>query len=122
MVKHLEKEDNLKELKNGKKVIVDYFATWCMPCKMIAPILEEVAEEDKEITIVKVDIDDFEQEAMMDGIRSVPTLIFYKEGKEVKRVSGVHTKEEILDIMNKYNRQIQQDRQIKIQREKKIIL
>lgn len=103
MVKHLEKEDNLKELKNGKKVIVDYFATWCMPCKMIAPILEEVVEEDKEITIVKVDIDDFEQEAMMDGIRSVPTLIFYKEGKEVKRVSGVHIKEEILDIMNKYN-------------------
>lgn len=107
MVKHLEKEDSLKELKNGKKVIVDYFATWCMPCKMIAPILEEVVEEDKEITIVKVDIDDFEQEAMMDGIRSVPTLIFYKEGKEVKRVSGVHTKEEILDIMNKYNGQIE---------------
>ena len=103
MLKHLEREDNLGEIKKGKKVIVDYFATWCMPCKMIAPILEEVVEEDKEITIVKVDIDDFEQEAMMDGIRSVPTMIYYKDGKEQKRVSGVHSKEEIIEIMNKYN-------------------
>ena len=101
MIKHLEKEDNLKELKNGKKVIVDYFATWCMPCKMLSPILEEVAEADKEVTIVKVDIDEFEQEAVMAGIRSVPTLVYYKDGKETKRVSGVHSKEEILEIINK---------------------
>ena len=100
MIKHLEREDNLGEIKKGKKVLVDYFATWCMPCKMLSPILEEVAEADKEVTIVKVDIDEFEQEAMMDGIRSVPTLIYYKYGKEQKRVSGVHSKEEILEIVN----------------------
>ena len=73
-----------------------------MPCKMLSPILEEVAEADKEVTIVKVDIDEFEQEAVMAGIRSVPTLVYYKDGKEAKRVSGVHSKEEILEIMNKY--------------------
>ncbi len=101
MIKHLEREDNLAEIKKGKKVLVDYFATWCMPCKMLSPILEEVAEEVEDVIIVKVDIDDFEQEAMMDGIRSVPTLIFYKEGKEVKRVSGVHSKEEIIEYLNK---------------------
>ena len=66
--------------------------------------VEEVAEADKEVTIVKVDIDEFEQEAMMDGIRSVPTLIYYRDGKEQKRVSGVHSKEEIIEIMNKYNK------------------
>ena len=102
MIKHLEREDNLGELKKGKKVLVDYFATWCMPCKMLSPILEEVAEADKEVTIVKVDIDEFEQEAVMAGIRSVPTLVYYKDGKETKRVSGVHSKEEILEIINKY--------------------
>ena len=102
MIKHLEREDNLAELKKGKKVLVDYFATWCMPCKMLSPILEEVAEADKELTIIKVDIDEFEQEAVMSGIRSVPTLVYYKDGKEAKRVSGVHTKEEILEIINKY--------------------
>ena len=101
MIKHLEREDNLGELKKRKKVLVDYFATWCMPCKMLSPILEEVAEEDKEVTIVKVDIDEFEQEAVMAGIRSVPTLVYYKDGKEAKRVSGVHSKEEILEIINK---------------------
>lgn len=102
MIKHLEREDNLGEIKKGNKVLVDYFATWCMPCKMLSPILEEVAEADKEVTIVKVDIDEFEQEAVMAGIRSVPTLVYYKDGKEAKRVSGVHSKEEILEIMNKY--------------------
>ena len=102
MIKHLEREDNLGEIKKGKKVLVDYFATWCMPCKMLSPILEEVAEADKDLEIIKVDIDQFEEEAMMDGIRSVPTLIYYKDGKETKRVSGVHSKEEILEIMNKY--------------------
>ena len=101
MLKHLEEGQNLREIKNNKKVLVDYFATWCMPCKMLSPILEEVAEEDKEVTIVKVDIDEFEQEAVMAGIRSVPTLIYYKDGKETKRVSGVHSKEEILEIINK---------------------
>ena len=101
MLKHLEEGQNLREIKNNKKVLVDYFATWCMPCKMLSPILEEVAEADKEVTIVKVDIDEFEQEAVMAGIRSVPTLVYYKDGKETKRVSGVHTKEEILEIINK---------------------
>lgn len=103
MLKHLEREDNLGEIKKGKKVLVDYFATWCMPCKMLSPILEELSAEDNELEIIKVDIDKFEEEAMMDGIRSVPTMIYYKDGKEQKRVSGVHSKEEIIEIMNKYN-------------------
>lgn len=103
MLKILREEENLKELKKGKRVLVDYFATWCMPCKMLSPILEELSAEDNELEIIKVDIDKFEKEAMMDGIRSVPTMIYYKDGKEQKRVSGVHSKEEIIEIMNKYN-------------------
>ena len=55
MIKHLEREDNLGELKKGKKVLVDYFATWCMPCKMLSPILEELSAEDNELEIIKVD-------------------------------------------------------------------
>ena len=79
-------------------VIVDFFATWCMPCKMIAPVLDDIAAElgDK-IRIVKVDIDQDPQLANDFNVRSVPTIVFVKDGKVTDQVLGAVPKKAIMD-------------------------
>lgn len=77
-------------------VLVDYFATWCGPCKMLMPVLEEISTEKPETPFVKVDIDEYRPLAIETGIRSVPTLVLYKDGKEVARQSGYQPKENLL--------------------------
>jgi len=89
---HLEK-DNFKELiKNEEKVLVDFFATWCGPCKMLSPILEQV---DSNIKAIKIDTDKFDDLAREYGIMSIPTLVLLEKGKEVKRNIGFIGKEQI---------------------------
>lgn len=89
---HLEKE-NFKELiKNEEKVLVDFFATWCGPCKMLGPILEQV---ESHIKVIKVDTDKFADLAREYGIMSIPTLVLLEKGKEVKRNIGFIGKEQI---------------------------
>ena len=87
---HLEKE-NFKELIK-EKVLVDFYANWCGPCKMIAPELERV---ESKLKVVKVDVDEFEEIAREYGVMSIPTLILFNEGKEVKRNIGFMDKERI---------------------------
>ena len=87
---HLTNE-NFKELIN-EKVLVDFYANWCGPCKMIAPELER-AESD--IKVIKVDVDEFEDLAREYGVMSIPTLILFDNGKEVKRTIGFIDKERI---------------------------
>jgi len=80
-------------------VLVDFFATWCGPCKMLGPVLEELAEkEDIGFKICKVDIDQCPQTAQAAAIMVVPTLIFYKDGQAVYRSEGYMDEEEILEI------------------------
>ena len=78
-------------------VLVDFWATWCAPCRVQGPILEELAEEVHEIAdITKVDVDDYGSLAGRYGVRSIPTIIIFKDGEEVERFTGVQQKETLL--------------------------
>lgn len=80
-------------LKSDKPVLVDFWATWCMPCKMVAPILEDLAGEMAEkLVIGKVDVDQNPEVAARYGIMSIPTMILYQNGKEVARMMGAMPK------------------------------
>ena len=94
-------EDSLKEsLQSKKKVLVDFFATWCGPCKMLSPILEEIRDElGDDIIIGKVDVDENFDLARSYGIMSVPTIIVFKKGEESLRSIGLKPKQAILDML-----------------------
>ena len=82
-------------------VLVDFFATWCGPCKMLAPVLEELAEDmNGKMEIVKVDVDQEGDLAMKFGIMSVPTMIVFQDGEAVKQISGSQAKGQLLNILN----------------------
>jgi len=87
---HLTNE-NFKELIK-EKVLVDFYANWCGPCKMIAPELERAQSN---IKVIKVDVDEFEDLAREYGVMSIPTLVLFNEGKEVKRTIGFIDKDKI---------------------------
>lgn len=93
---HLENDDLESIIENGN-YLVDFYAEWCGPCKMLTPVLEEVSDK---INIVKVDIDKFSKLTENYRIMSVPTLIFFKDGKKIKEVVGFQTEEELLEIIN----------------------
>ena len=84
----LENNHNFNEEIQGELVVVDFFATWCGPCKMISPILEKVASEHPEVKVIKVDVDDFTNIAREYGVSSIPTLILFKNGELVDRKVG----------------------------------
>ena len=93
MIKHVNEKDFEKEV-NGKKVLVDFFATWCGPCKMLGLVMEKF---DKKyiISIIKVDVDEAQELSSKYKIFSVPTLIIFEDGKELKRISGFMSEEEL---------------------------
>ena len=84
-------------LQDEKLVIVDFWATWCGPCRMLSPLLDEVEEEMAKITVVKVNVDDADEIAMRYRIMSIPTLIFFKDGKMVDRSVGAMPKSSLID-------------------------
>lgn len=99
-VLHVTKENFEQEvLKSDKPVLVDFWASWCMPCKMLAPILDEVAEETEEFKVCKVNVDEEGDLAMQFRVMSIPTLVVMKQGEEVKRSLGVISKDEVMDLM-----------------------
>lgn len=90
-------------LKNPKIVLVDFYADWCFPCRTLAPILEEVSSElsQEKFEVVKVNVDEAEDLARQFGIMSIPTMIIFKEGKPVERMTGLRPKQQIVEIMEK---------------------
>ena len=88
-------------LEDGKLVIVDFWAVWCGPCRMLSPLLDEVEEEmaDK-ITVVKVNVDDADEIAMRYRIMNIPTLLFFKNGQLVDKSVGAMPKNRLVDKIN----------------------
>ena len=84
---------------SAKPVLVDFWATWCGPCRMIAPVVEEVAEQRPDITVCKVDVDQERELAMEYGISSIPTLLVFKDGEVAKKSIGVISKDEMLELL-----------------------
>ncbi|GGV00560.1 MULTISPECIES: thioredoxin [Streptomycetaceae] len=84
-------------LKSDKPVLVDFWATWCGPCRQIAPILEEIAgEHGDKLTIAKLDVDANQQTAAAYNVISIPTMIVYKDGQPVKSITGARPKAALL--------------------------
>ena len=85
-------------MKADRKVLVDFYADWCGPCKMLAPIVEEVASEHEDLKVVRINIDNEESIAMDYQIMSIPTLVLIKDGKEVDRVIG-YVQKKVIETM-----------------------
>ena len=86
-------------LKSEKPVLVDFYADWCGPCKMLSPIVNQVAEENKDIKVVKVNVDDAQDLAMKYQVMSIPTLVVIKEGKEINRSVGLIDKNQVVNMI-----------------------
>lgn len=87
-------------IQSEKPILVDFFATWCGPCKMLSPILKEVKEQlGEQISIIKIDVDKNQQIAAQYQVRGVPTMILFQKGKQLWRQSGVIDKNAIVNII-----------------------
>ena len=98
-------DSNFEEtlLSSSTPVLVDYWAEWCGPCKMVAPVLEELAEElEGKITIGKIDVDSNRDSAAKQNVMSIPTLILFKDGNPVDQRVGALTKNQLKDFINEY--------------------
>ena len=95
MIKHINNEEfNNEVLKSKDTFIVDFYADWCGPCRMLSPILEEL----EDINIYKINVDEEQELAMKYGVMSIPCLVSFKDGKEYKRSVGLVDKETVLEL------------------------
>jgi thioredoxin 1 len=90
-------------LKSGKTVLVDFWADWCGPCKMVAPVLDEIAGENKDkITVAKLDVDSNQKTAQAYSVFSIPTMIVFQDGQPVKQIVGARPKAALLSDLADY--------------------
>ena len=93
-------DNNFKEiLAEGSPVVIDFWAPWCAPCRMVVPIIEEIASERPDIKVGKINVDEQPELTSKFGIMSIPTLVVMKNGKIVQQVSGVRPKNAILEML-----------------------
>jgi len=96
-------DQNFAEETSKGLVVADFWATWCGPCKMIAPVLEEISSEmGDQVKIVKLDVDENQETAAKYGVMSIPTLIFFKDGEIVDKVIGYRPKEALEEVINNH--------------------
>ncbi|MGI6118390.1 MAG: thioredoxin [Bilifractor sp.] len=86
-------------LKSDVPVLLDFWAVWCAPCRMLSPVVDQIAGERSDIKVGKVNVDEQQELAMKFGVSAIPTLIVFKNGAEVNRSVGVIPKEQILDLV-----------------------
>lgn len=96
MVKHINSEEFKEVLESNETVLVDFYADWCGPCQMLAPIMDEIGKTHK---VYKVNTDEEQQLAMEYRIMSIPCVIAFKDGKEIKRSIGLTDKETLLEML-----------------------
>lgn len=90
---------NQEVLNSDKPVLMDFWAPWCGPCRMVVPLVEEIAEERSDIKVVKINVDEGQELAMQFGVMSIPTLVVMKNGKIVNQVTGARPKAQILAML-----------------------
>lgn len=93
-------KDNFNEVKESEKtVLLDFYADWCGPCSMVSPIIDEIAEENPQYLVGKVNVDEQEELAQEYGVFSIPTLVVLKNGEVINQVSGARPKAQILKLL-----------------------
>ena len=93
--------EQFKELSKKGDVLVDFYATWCGPCKMIAPFIEEIAEENSDLTVLSVDVDEISEAAAEYGVSAIPTLLHLEDGKLLGTNLGYAPKKKILSFIGR---------------------
>jgi len=96
------KGEDFKELTKKGLVLVDFFATWCGPCKMLAPVLDEIIATQTEVKVLKVDIDQYRPLAIESAVKSIPTMVLFKDGVEVSREVGFLPTEKITEWLSQH--------------------
>ena len=93
-------QDEFRKIRENEGVsLLDFYADWCGPCRMVLPIVDEIAGEREDITVAKINVDENPALAKEFGVFSIPTLIVFKNGKVVNKVSGARNKAQILDLL-----------------------
>lgn len=90
---------NQEVLNSDKPVLMDFWAPWCGPCRMVVPLVEEISKERSDIKVVKINVDEEQELAMQFGVMSIPTLVVMKNGKIVNQVTGARPKAQILAML-----------------------
>ena len=94
-------KENFESIRSSEKpVLIDFYADWCGPCRMVSPIVDEIAEERDDIVVAKVNVDEENELASEFGVFSIPTLVVIKNGKVVSQAAGARPKDAILAMLN----------------------